>query len=217
MSSPKPRAEGSSSSFPPVHFWSMHYRKRLFEKEPEDEAIRIDFRKKFLSVMLTRDLPIGEAKPPNYHLGGEVYQPNFCARQLGCPQLIPLKSYRGCNWGTSWRDVDDLDVHKDCRCVVNKINNSVDALYPSLESNSCSSGEFDPWWKAIFASVSDASTIVKVLFANWDAGIVQVEPDAEKFIVQMLKGTNPQVIEDPSIASNLNGQAVQTGQMIGEF
>ncbi|CAL2276294.1 unnamed protein product [Prunus armeniaca] len=57
----------------------------------------------------------GGGKPPNYHLGAEVYHPNFCARQLGCPQLIPLKSYRSCNRATSWRDVDDLEVHKDAR------------------------------------------------------------------------------------------------------
>lgn len=78
---------------------------------------------------------------------------------------------------------------------MNKFNNSVDALYPSWESNSCSSGEFDSWWKTRFASVSDASTTVKVIFANWDASIVQAELDAEKCIVQMLKGTNSQVIE----------------------
>ncbi|CAL9005431.1 unnamed protein product [Prunus brigantina] len=36
--------------------------------------------------------------------------------QLGCPQLIPLKSYRSCNRGSSWRDVDDPEVHKDARC-----------------------------------------------------------------------------------------------------
>ncbi|XP_016650444.1 PREDICTED: uncharacterized protein LOC103335343 [Prunus mume] len=85
---------------------------RLFEKEPEDESVRTDFRKKFLSVTLPRDLPHGGGKPPNYHLGAEVYHPNFCARQLGCPQLIPLKSYRSCNRGSSWRDADDLEVHK---------------------------------------------------------------------------------------------------------
>ncbi|CAL9013694.1 unnamed protein product [Prunus brigantina] len=110
---------------------------RLFEKEPEDEAARIDFRKKFLSVTLPRDLPHGGGKPPNYHLGAEVYHPNFCARQLGCPQLIPLKSYRSCNRASSWRNMDDMEVHKDARCAVNKINNSVDALYPAWEPNSC--------------------------------------------------------------------------------
>ncbi|VVA36194.1 PREDICTED: LOC109949315, partial [Prunus dulcis] len=52
---------------------------RLFEKEPEDEAARTDFRKKFLSITLPRDLPHGGGKPPNYHLGAEVYHPNFCA------------------------------------------------------------------------------------------------------------------------------------------
>ncbi|CAL2228743.1 unnamed protein product [Prunus armeniaca] len=104
---------------------------RLFEKEPEEETARIDFRKKFLSVTLPRDLPHEGGKPPNYHLGAEVYHPNFCARQLGYSQPIPLKSYRSCNWATSWRDLDDLEVHEDTRCVVNKINNSADALYPS--------------------------------------------------------------------------------------
>ncbi|CAL9018541.1 unnamed protein product [Prunus brigantina] len=100
---------------------------RLFEKEPEEETARTDFRKKFLSVTLPRDLPYGGGKPPNYHLGAEVYHPNFCARQLGCPQLIPLKSYRSCNRGSSWRDLDDLEVHKDA-----------------------SSAEFDAWWKTKF-------------------------------------------------------------------
>ncbi|VVA37947.1 PREDICTED: LOC109949315, partial [Prunus dulcis] len=113
----------------------------LFKKEPEEgEEARIEFRKKFLSVTLPRDTPFGGGKPPNYHLGAEVYHPNFCDKQLSCPQLIPLKSYRSYNRATSWRDSDDLDVHKDCRCSVNKINNSVDALYPSWEPNSCSSG-----------------------------------------------------------------------------
>ncbi|CAL9000847.1 unnamed protein product [Prunus brigantina] len=96
---------------------------RLFEKELKVEEARIEFRKKFLSVTLPREMPFGRGKPPNYYLGAEVYHPNFCARQLGCPQCIPLKSYRSCNRATSWRDSDDLDVHKDCRCSVNKINN----------------------------------------------------------------------------------------------
>ncbi|CAL2270666.1 unnamed protein product [Prunus armeniaca] len=82
-------------------------------------------------MTLPRDLPHGGGKPPNYHLGAEVYHPNFCARQLGCPQLIPLKSYRSCNRASFWRDLDGLEVHKDARCAVNKINNSADALYPS--------------------------------------------------------------------------------------
>ncbi|CAL8152487.1 unnamed protein product [Prunus armeniaca] len=74
---------------------------RLFDKEPEEEEAKIDFRKKFLSVALPQDMPFGEGKPSNYHLGAEVCHPNFCARQLGCPHLIPLKSYRSCNRATS--------------------------------------------------------------------------------------------------------------------
>ncbi|CAL9006453.1 unnamed protein product [Prunus brigantina] len=43
-------------------------------------------------------------------MGTEVYHLNFCARQLGCPQLIPLKSCKSCNRATSWRDTDDLEI-----------------------------------------------------------------------------------------------------------
>ncbi|CAL8152233.1 unnamed protein product [Prunus armeniaca] len=106
--------------------WLQHGFK-LFKKEPKEAAARIDFRKKFLSVTLPRDLPFGGGKPQNYHLGAEVYHLNFCAMQLGCAQLIPLKSYRSCNRTTFSIDSNDLEVHKDCRCSVNKINNSVDA------------------------------------------------------------------------------------------
>ncbi|CAL2270832.1 unnamed protein product [Prunus armeniaca] len=160
----------------------------LDEKELEDEAAKIDFRKKFVSVMLIRVLPFGRGKPPNSHLG--------------------------CNRGTSWRDEDDLEVHKNCRCAVNKINNSMDALYPSLESNSCCFGDFDACWKARFGGVSDARTVARVVFVKWDAGIVLAEPDAKKFVTQMLLGINAEVIEDPSVASNLSRQVVQTRQMI---
>ncbi|XP_021823347.1 uncharacterized protein LOC110764646 [Prunus avium] len=48
--------------------------------KPEDEEAETFFRQKFMSVMLPRDLPFGGGKPHNYHLGGEVYHPNFCAR-----------------------------------------------------------------------------------------------------------------------------------------
>ncbi|CAL9001092.1 unnamed protein product [Prunus brigantina] len=69
-------------------------------------------------------------------------------------------------------------------------------------------------WRRKFAGLSNASTAVMVLFANWNVGTIQVEPDAKKFIMQMLQGINAQVIEDPSMASNLSGQAVQTRQVI---
>ncbi|KAI5335838.1 hypothetical protein L3X38_025972 [Prunus dulcis] len=71
---------------------------RLFEKEPEDEAARTDFRKKFLSITLPRDLPHGGGKPPNYHLGAEVYHPNFCARQLGRASSEAISSSRTRSW-----------------------------------------------------------------------------------------------------------------------
>lgn len=78
---------------------------------------------------------------------------------------------------------------------MNKINNNVDALYPSWQPNSCSSGDFDAWWKARFAGLPDASTAVKTLFKSWDVGTVMAEPEAKRFIAQMFKGINAQVIE----------------------
>ena len=168
---------------------------RLFEKEPEDEAARTDFRKKFLSITLPRDLPHGGGKPPNYHLGAEVYHPNFCARQLGCPQLIPLKSYRSCNRASSWRDADDLEVHKDARCAVNKINNSADALYPSWEPNSCSSADFDTWWHARFQNLPASVTALKVLFDGWENWLVFADGEARAHMIQTIKDINAQIIE----------------------
>ncbi|CAL2270311.1 unnamed protein product [Prunus armeniaca] len=186
---------------------------RLFEKEPEEESARTDFRKKFLSVTLPRDLPHGGGKPPNYHLGAEVYHPNFCARQLGCPQLIPLKSYRSCNRGSSWRDVDDLEVHKDARCAVNKINNSANALYPSWELNSCSSVEFDAWWKARFRDLPAFSTALQVLFKGWDNWTVHSDDETHRFMVQTIKDINMQIIEDPSLTKNIDSQPAQSGEV----
>ncbi|CAL8164894.1 unnamed protein product [Prunus armeniaca] len=171
---------------------------RLFEKEPEEESARTDFRKKFLSVTLPRDLPHGGGKPPNYHLGAE---------------LIPLKSYRSCNRGSSWSDADDLEVHKDARCAVNKINNSADALYPSWELNSCSSAEFDAWWKARFRDMPASSTALQVLFKSWDNWTVHTDEETHKFMVQTIKDINMQVIEDPSLTKNIGSQPAQSGEV----
>ncbi|CAL2266795.1 unnamed protein product [Prunus armeniaca] len=173
----------------------------LFEKEPEEEAARIDFRKKFLSVTLPRDLP-----------HGEVYHPNFCARQLGCPQLIPLKSYRSCNRASSWKDLDDLEVHKDAKCAVNKINNSAYALYPSWEPNSCSSADFDAWWKARFRNLPASSIALAVLFDGW---AFRTGEETHKFMVQTIKDINAQVLEatDPSLTQNVGDQFAQAGEV----
>ena len=55
--------------------------------------------------------------------------------------------------------------------------------------------------KARFAGLSDASTTVKTLFATWDAGTVLAEPEAKKFIVQLVMGINAQVIEGKTASS----------------
>ncbi|CAL2257097.1 unnamed protein product [Prunus armeniaca] len=151
---------------------------RLFEKEPEEESARTDFRKKFLSVTLPRDLPHGGGKPPNYHLGAEVYHPNFCARS--------------CNRGSSWRDADDLEVHKDARCAF------------------CG---FDAWWKARFRDLPASSTALQVLFKGWDNWNVHTDEETHKFMVQTIKDINMQIIEDPSLTKNIGSQPAKSGEV----
>ncbi|BBH06234.1 hypothetical protein Prudu_017820, partial [Prunus dulcis] len=172
---------------------------RLFEREPEEENARTDFRKKFLSITLPRDLPHGGGKPPNYHLGQKSTILTSVARQLGCPQLIPLKSYRSCNRASSWRDADDLEVHKDARCAVNKISNSTDALYPSWEPNSCSSPDFDAWWHARFQNLPASVTALKVLFDGWENWLVFADGEARAHMIQTIKDINAQTIEVSSV------------------
>lgn len=77
--------------------------------------------------------------------------------------------------GTSWRDVDDIEVHSDCRCSGNKINNSVDCIYLSWEPNSCSSADFNSWWKVEFAGVPNAISSTKDLFIQWGLGLILVK------------------------------------------
>ena len=88
-----------------------------------------------------------------------------------------------------------MEVHKDAKCAVNKINNSADALYPSWELNSCSSVEFDAWWKARFRDLPDSSTALQVLFKGWDNWTVHSDDETHRFMVQTIKDINMQVIE----------------------
>ncbi|CAL8162802.1 unnamed protein product [Prunus armeniaca] len=58
---------------------------RLFEKEPEEEATRIDFRKKFLSVTLPRDLPHGGGSLPIIIWGSAEFDAWWKAKFQGLP------------------------------------------------------------------------------------------------------------------------------------
>ncbi|CAL9021995.1 unnamed protein product [Prunus brigantina] len=109
---------------------------------------------------------------------------------------------------------DDLEVHKNARCAMNKINNSADALYPSWEPNSCSSAEFDAWWKTRFQGLPASSTVLKVLFDGWDSWAVHAGEETHQFMVQIIKDINAQIIEDPSLTKNIGGQTVQAGEVI---
>ncbi|BBH02290.1 hypothetical protein Prudu_012814, partial [Prunus dulcis] len=144
-----------------------------------------DFRKKFLSITLPRDLPHGGGKPPNYHLGAEVYHPNFCARQLGCPQHIPLKSYRSCNRASSWRDVDDLEVHKDAR---------TDALYPSWERIPAVPLILTPGGKSRFQGLPASVNASRCFLMVGKTGSFLADGDSKTHMVQTIKDINAQII-----------------------
>ncbi|VVA38360.1 PREDICTED: LOC109947268, partial [Prunus dulcis] len=82
------------------------------------------------------------------------------------------------------------------------------------EPNSCSSAEFDTWWKARFQGLSASSTALKVLFDGWDAWTVHAGEETHKFMVQTIKDINPQVMEYPSLTKNIGGQSIQVGKVI---
>ncbi|KAI5333552.1 hypothetical protein L3X38_023683 [Prunus dulcis] len=86
---------------------------------------------------------------------------------------------------------------------MNKINNSVDALYPSWEPNSCNSAEFDAWWKGRFHSLPASSSATKVLFDGWDSWTIYAEAASKQFMVQMIKDINTQEIPAEVIAKNI--------------
>lgn len=142
------------------HSFKLGY--RLFEREPDEAVARTEFR------------------TTNYHSSGEVYQPNFCARQLGCPQTIPIKFYKGCNRGTSWRDGDDVEIHQDCRCSVNKVNNSVNGLYPSWDPNAYSSIDFDTLWVKRFERVPAGGVLAEEFFNVWMLGLVRAKKGSQE-------------------------------------
>ncbi|CAL2227578.1 unnamed protein product [Prunus armeniaca] len=82
---------------------------RLFVKEPEEESARTNFRKKFLSVTLPRDLPHGGGKPPNYHLGAKSIIPTSMQGNLAAhssfysnPIGVAIRPLLGGTWMT-WR------------------------------------------------------------------------------------------------------------------
>lgn len=67
-----------------------------------------------------------------------------------------------------------MEVHKNAKCAVNKINNSADGLPAS-------------------------STALTVLFDGWESWTIYAGVEAKQFMVQMIKDINAQVIEDRSL------------------
>ncbi|CAL9004407.1 unnamed protein product [Prunus brigantina] len=182
---------------------------------------------RFLDVVLPEDQvlaqPLMAAEVPKRSIEEYLMFFRHCTKRSAAQWQVVIRrtypwfqpGYRlSCNRGSSWRDVDDLEVHKDARCAVNKINNSADALYPSWEPNSCSSAEFDAWWKTRFQGLPASSTVLKVLFDGWDSWAVHAGEETHQFMVQIIKDINAQIIEDPSLTKNIGGQTVQAGEVI---
>ncbi|KAI5350615.1 hypothetical protein L3X38_003506 [Prunus dulcis] len=90
-----------------------------------------------------------------------------------------------------------------------------------MKSNrSCNKGtswrDSDDLERARFTGLPD-STARKVLFDGWDSWTVYAWAEAKKFIVQMIKEINAQVIGDPSMTRNIGGQAIQAKEVIVTF
>ncbi|CAL8082561.1 unnamed protein product [Prunus armeniaca] len=103
---------------------------RLLVKEPEEESARTNFRKKFLSVTLPRDLPHGGGKPPNYHLGAKSIIPTSMQGNLAAhssfysnPIGVAIMPLLGGTWMT-WRctKMPGEETHKFMVQTIKAIN-----------------------------------------------------------------------------------------------
>ncbi|CAL9028695.1 unnamed protein product [Prunus brigantina] len=107
-------------------------RYRLFEKEPEEETARTDFRKRFLSVTLPRDLPYGGGKPPNYHLGAE-FDAWWKTRFQGLPASSTALKVLFNGWD-SWAVHAGEETHQFMVQIIKDINAQI-IEDPSLTKN----------------------------------------------------------------------------------
>ncbi|CAN6686501.1 unnamed protein product [Malus baccata var. baccata] len=74
---------------------------QVFQDAPGEDATPF-CREKFISCIQPRDLAWG-VRGNRYDRGLEVYHPNFCSRQLGFRQAIPVLFFDSVHCGTSFR------------------------------------------------------------------------------------------------------------------
>ncbi|KAM1714215.1 hypothetical protein ACFX12_024851 [Malus domestica] len=74
---------------------------QVFQDAPGEDATPF-CREKFISCIQSRDMAWG-VRGNRYDRGLEVYHPNFCSRQLGFRQAIPVPFFDSVHCGTSFR------------------------------------------------------------------------------------------------------------------
>ncbi|CAL2237641.1 unnamed protein product [Prunus armeniaca] len=161
---------------------------RLFEKEPEEESARTDFRKKFLSVTLPRE--------------GESLQIIIWGRKSTIPtsvqgSLAVLSSYPSSH----------------TEAAIGGLLGGTWMTWRSIKMPGVRSVEFDAWWKARFRDLPASSTALQVLFKGWDNWTVHSDDETHRFMVQTIKDINMQVIEDPSLTKNIGSQPAKSGEV----
>ncbi|VVA41504.1 PREDICTED: LOC109946780, partial [Prunus dulcis] len=65
-----------------------------------------------------------------------------------------------------------------------------------------------------FQSLPASVTALKVLFDGWENWHIFADGDAKAHMIQTLKDINAQIIEDPSLTTNVGGQSVHAGKVI---
>ncbi|CAL9019083.1 unnamed protein product [Prunus brigantina] len=103
---------------------------QLFEKELGEESTITDFRKKFLSITLPRDLAYGGGKPPNYHFGFDAW---WKARFQGLPASSTALKVLFDGWD-SWVVHVGEETHKFVVQTIKDITAQV-IEHPSLTRN----------------------------------------------------------------------------------
>ncbi|CAL9000569.1 unnamed protein product [Prunus brigantina] len=133
---------------------------------------------------------------PLYLAGAEVYLPYFVARQFGLIQTAPLPPL-SLNRLSSWRADDDKLKH--AKLHVMPSTKSLSHTQPRYKPKSFSATALESSSKGAEAELPPSSCKLATLFESWDVGTILAEPEARKFLVQMVKGINAQVIEATSV------------------
>ncbi|KAM2917187.1 hypothetical protein FF1_046022 [Malus domestica] len=116
---------------------------QAFQDAPGEDAAPF-CREKFISCIQPRDLAWG-VRGNRYDRGLEVYHPNFCSRQLGFRQSIPVPFFDSIHCGTSFRlQTPSEAIFRAARRSLDVMNQA--ARHSVVLNFECTS-LFSSWWE----------------------------------------------------------------------